>query len=90
MARSQRRNCQLPSELAARMVKNWKPIGGKTAITLELDEGVVKARRETGEGWQTRINADQWRARKLNIQYQDAPSGGVGFCSGAAREARLR
>jgi hypothetical protein len=30
----------------------------KTAITLRLDEDVVQAYRETGEGWQTRINAD--------------------------------
>ena len=37
----------------------------KTAITLRLDEDVVKAYRETGEGWQTRINADLRRARKL-------------------------
>ena len=37
----------------------------KTAITLRLDEDVVKAYRETGKGWQTRINADLRRARKL-------------------------
>ena len=37
----------------------------KTAITLRLDEDVVKSYRETGEGWQTRINADLRRARKL-------------------------
>ena len=37
----------------------------KTAITLRLDEDVVRAYRETGEGWQTRINADLRRARKL-------------------------
>jgi len=43
------------------------PLSGspKTAITLRLDEDVVKAYRETGEGWQTRINADLRRARKL-------------------------
>jgi len=34
----------------------------KTAITLRLDEDVVSAYRETGEGWQTRINADLRRA----------------------------
>jgi hypothetical protein len=39
----------------------------KTAITLRLDEDVVTAYRETGEGWQTRINADLRRARKLNV-----------------------
>jgi BrnA antitoxin of type II toxin-antitoxin system len=37
----------------------------KTAVTLRLDEDVVKAYRETGKGWQTRINADLRRARKL-------------------------
>jgi uncharacterized protein (DUF4415 family) len=43
------------------------PLSGKpkTAITLRLDEDVVEAYRETGEGWQTRINADLRRARKL-------------------------
>ena len=35
------------------------PLSGKpkTAITLRLDEDVVEAYRETGDGWQTRINA---------------------------------
>src|SRR6202035_5543906 len=43
------------------------PLSGKPkmAITLRLDEDGVKAYRETGEGWQTRINADLRRARKL-------------------------
>lgn len=43
------------------------PLTGKpkTAITLRLDEDVVESYRETGEGWQTRINADLRRARKL-------------------------
>ena len=43
------------------------PLSGrpKTAITLRLDEDVLNAYRETGEGWQTRINADLRRARKL-------------------------
>jgi hypothetical protein len=45
----------------------------KTAITLRLDEDVVKAYRETGEGWQTRINADLRRARKLPVQTATAP-----------------
>jgi hypothetical protein len=45
------------------------PLSGKpkTAITLRLDEDVVQAYRETGEGWQTRINADLRRARKLRV-----------------------
>src|SRR5436309_13764075 len=43
------------------------PLSGKpkTAITLRLDGDVVEAYRGTGEGWQTRINADLRRARKL-------------------------
>src|SRR3954453_16276875 len=43
------------------------PLTGKpkTAITLRLDEDVVDSYRGTGEGWQTRINADLRRARKL-------------------------
>ena len=45
----------------------------KTAITLRLDEDVVTAYRETGEGWQTRINADLRRARKLNVRTATAP-----------------
>jgi BrnA antitoxin of type II toxin-antitoxin system len=45
----------------------------KTAITLRLDEDVVKSYRETGEGWQTRINADLRRARKLNVRTGTAP-----------------
>jgi uncharacterized protein (DUF4415 family) len=53
------------------------PISGtpKTAITLRLDEDVVKAYRETGEGWQTRINADLRRARKLNVRAATASRG---------------
>jgi uncharacterized protein (DUF4415 family) len=45
------------------------PLTGKpkTAITLRLDEDIVESYRETGDGWQTRINADLRRARKLRI-----------------------
>jgi uncharacterized protein (DUF4415 family) len=51
------------------------PLSGKpkTAITLRLDEDVVSAYRETGEGWQTRINADLRRARKLTVRTARAP-----------------
>jgi uncharacterized protein (DUF4415 family) len=51
------------------------PLSGKPkmAITLRLDEDVVKAYRETGEGWQTRINADLRRARKLGVRTAPAP-----------------
>src|SRR5258708_34179170 len=40
------------------------PLSGKpkTAITLRLDEDVVSAYRETGDGCKTRINADLRRA----------------------------
>jgi uncharacterized protein (DUF4415 family) len=53
------------------------PLSGKpkTAITLRLDEDVVKAYRETGEGWQTRINADLRRARKLNVRTATVAAG---------------
>jgi uncharacterized protein (DUF4415 family) len=59
-----------------RLVRRGRPpLSGtpKTAITLRLDEDVVKAYRETGEGWQTRINADLRRARKLNARTAAAP-----------------
>jgi Uncharacterized protein conserved in bacteria len=59
-----------------RLIRRGRPpLSGKpkTAITLRLDEDVVKAYRETGEGWQTRINADLRRARKLNIRTVTAP-----------------
>jgi uncharacterized protein (DUF4415 family) len=64
------------------------PLSGKpkTAITLRLDEDVVKAYRETGEGWQTRINADLRRARKLNIRTAAATRSGKPV-SVAARKA---
>jgi uncharacterized protein (DUF4415 family) len=54
-----------------RLIRRGRPpLSGqsKTAVTLRLDADVVKAYRETGEGWQTRINADLRRARKLNIR----------------------
>lgn len=37
----------------------------KQAVKLRLDADVLAACRKTGEGWQTRINADLRRARKL-------------------------
>ena len=68
-----------------RLVRRGRPPlsgGPKTAITLRLDEGVVQAYRETGEGWQTRINADLKRARKLRT----APAAhGATRASGAAQ-----
>src|SRR6202171_1699339 len=59
-----------------RLVRRGRPpLSGtsKTAITLRLDEDVVQAYRETGEGWQTRINADLRRARKLQVRTATAP-----------------
>jgi len=37
----------------------------KQAMKLRLDADVLAAYRKTGDGWQTRINADLRRARKL-------------------------
>jgi uncharacterized protein (DUF4415 family) len=37
----------------------------KQAVKLRLDADVIAAYRATGEGWQTRINADLRKARKL-------------------------
>lgn len=37
----------------------------KEAVSLRLDADILAAYRETGEGWQTRINADLRKARKL-------------------------
>jgi hypothetical protein len=64
------------------------PLSGKpkTAITLRLDEDVVKAYRETGEGWQTRINADLRRARKLRTA--SATRGAKRMSGATQRKAR--
>jgi uncharacterized protein (DUF4415 family) len=59
-----------------RLVRRGRPpLSGKpkTAITLRLDEDLVKAYRKTGAGWQTRINADLRRACKLGIRSANAP-----------------
>src|SRR5258708_11069230 len=59
-----------------RLIRRGRPpLSGKpkTAITLRLDEDVVSAYRETGEGWQTRINADLRHARKLSVRTATAP-----------------
>lgn len=39
----------------------------KEAIKLRLDADVLEAYRKTGDGWQTRINADLRKARKLKV-----------------------
>ena len=37
----------------------------KQAVKLRLDADVLASYRETGDGWQTRINSDLRKARKL-------------------------
>lgn len=37
----------------------------KESVSLRLDADVLASYRETGDGWQTRINADLRKARKL-------------------------
>ncbi len=37
----------------------------KEAIKIRLDADVLRSYRATGEGWQSRINADLRKARKL-------------------------
>lgn len=39
----------------------------KEAIKLRLDADVLEAYRKTGDGWQTHINADLRKARKLKV-----------------------
>ena len=39
----------------------------KQAVKLRLDADVLAAYRATGAGWQTRINADLRKARKLKV-----------------------
>ena len=39
----------------------------KQAVKLRLDADVLAAYRKTGAGWQTRINADLRKARKLKM-----------------------
>ena len=65
----------------------------KTAITLRLDDDIVKAYRETGKGWQTRINADLRRARRLGSSAAATPRGAkrVSFSMrGKAGQAKSR
>jgi uncharacterized protein (DUF4415 family) len=40
----------------------------KQAIKLRLDADVIAAYRKTGRGWQTRINADLRKARRLKAR----------------------
>jgi uncharacterized protein (DUF4415 family) len=76
-----------------RLIRRGRPpLSGKpkTAITLRLDEDVVKAYRETGEGWQTRINADLRRARKLTVRTAAVPRGAKGVSVAARSRASQR
>lgn len=52
-----------------RLIRRGRPpIGGKpkAAVTLRLDQDVIDSYRGTGSGWQSRINADLRKARKLS------------------------
>ena len=50
-----------------RLVRRGRPPlpSPKQAVKLRLDADVLAAYRNTGAGWQTRINADLRKARKL-------------------------
>ena len=50
-----------------RIVRRGRPPlpNPKRAVKLRLDADVLTAYRKTGAGWQTRINADLRKARKL-------------------------
>jgi uncharacterized protein (DUF4415 family) len=50
-----------------RIVRRGRPPldNPKQAVKLRLDADVLAAYRKTGEGWQTRINADLRKVRKL-------------------------
>jgi uncharacterized protein (DUF4415 family) len=39
----------------------------RPSVTLWLDADVLAAYRKTGDGWQTRINVDLRKARKLKV-----------------------
>lgn len=50
-----------------RVVRRGRPplANPKEAVKLRLDADVLAAYRKSGDGWQTRINADLRKARKL-------------------------
>ena len=52
---------------AGKLVRRGRPplANPKQAVKLRLDADVLAAYRKTGTGWQTRINADLRKARKL-------------------------
>ena len=51
----------------AKVIRRGRPPldNPKQAVKLRLDADVLAAYRKTGDGWQTRINADLRKARKL-------------------------
>ena len=53
--------------LGEKIVRRGRPPlpSPKQAVKLRLDADVLAAYRKTGAGWQTRINADLRKARKL-------------------------
>lgn len=54
-------------ELAVAIRKSRGPgkAAAKKLLSIRLDAEVIEAYRETGDGWQSRINADLRKARKL-------------------------
>jgi uncharacterized protein (DUF4415 family) len=51
-----------------KIIRRGRPpfgLAAKKSVTLRLDDDVIAAYRETGAGWQSRINADLRKARKL-------------------------
>lgn len=55
-------------QLAGAVVRRGRPPAGdasKKLVSLRLDDDVLADYRKTGPGWQSRINADLRRARKL-------------------------
>jgi uncharacterized protein (DUF4415 family) len=54
--------------IGGRIVQAGRPplgLQAKSSVTLRLDADVLSSYRETGAGWQTRLNADLRKARKL-------------------------
>lgn len=58
---------QLADAVVARPAKRGRPPipNPKQLIKLRLDADVLSSYRETGQGWQTRLNDDLRKARKL-------------------------
>lgn len=64
--------------VGGRIVQRGRPPLGaqpKSAVTLRLDADVLASYRATGTGWQTRLNADLRKIRKLGAS---TPSRGAG------------